>query len=377
MRLVNNRFADESKYFWDERAGSLEEQSTMPIMDHVEMGYSGSNGDEDINALLEKLDAIPYYNDLFYLAFGDTVITEDRMQRALAQFIRSIQSFDAPYDEGRAQVSHDTMPFPNFNNQQNMGKDLFITPAVFDNTSSRIGGGLGCANCHRPPEFDIVPDSKSNGVVFTPGNTTPNGGVDTVVFKSPSLRDVVNQDGQVNGNLMHTANFVSLTNVLNHYDRINLFPQVQGIADVIDDRLLPNGRPQDLNMTNQERNRVIAFLGTLTGSDVYTNPKWSDPFDVNGDLEILNSPLITSSTPVFIPEIKVYPNPFKNDLFIEAHQSATSMELYKPDGTMIQSIELHGVKTRLPFQQLDSGMIFLIFKDENGKYLFTHKVIKF
>ena len=266
----------------------------MPIRDHIEMGYSGTNGDPDFQDLINKLNNVPYYNDLFYLAYGDTIITEQKMQLAMAQFIRSIQSFDSPYDIGRAQVDNDTVPFPNFNQQQNNGKSLFITPAIFNNDGLRIGGGFGCANCHTPPEFDIIPDSKSNGVVFTPGSTMPNGGVDTIVFKSPSLRDVVNANGEVNGRLMHTANFVSLTNVLNHYDRINLFPQVPGIADAIDERLLPNGNPQDLNMTNQERNRVIAFLGTLTGTDVYTNEKWSDPFDDNGNLEILNSPFTTS-----------------------------------------------------------------------------------
>ena len=98
MRLVNSRFSDEAKFFWDERAGTLEAQSTMPIMDHVEMGYSGTNGDPDFNQLIEKLDTVSYYDDLFRLAFGDEEITESRMQIALAQFIRSIQSFDSPYD---------------------------------------------------------------------------------------------------------------------------------------------------------------------------------------------------------------------------------------------------------------------------------------
>lgn len=44
MRLINARFANESKFFWDERAASLEVQTTMPIKDHAEMGFSGANG---------------------------------------------------------------------------------------------------------------------------------------------------------------------------------------------------------------------------------------------------------------------------------------------------------------------------------------------
>ncbi len=375
MRLVNNRFGDEVNYFWDERASSLEEQSTMPIMDHVEMGYSGTNGDPDFQDLLDKLDGVPYYNDLFYLAFGDTLITEQKMQFALSQFIRSIQSFDAPYDVGRAQVDHDSLPFPNFNQQQNNGKSLFITPPVFNNNGLRISGGFGCASCHRPPEFDIDPNSKSNGVVFTPGNTMPNGGVDTIVFKSPSLRDIVNADGEVNGRLMHTANFVNLTNVLNHYDRINLFPQVQGVAQAIDDRLIPNGNPQDLDMTNQERNRVISFLETLTGTDVYTNEKWSDPFDNNGNLEILNSPLVTSTEDFEKIEFNIYPNPTSENLNIKSDLKNKIIEIYQND-KLIQSTQSTNQNTQISLSKLSLGLYVVVIRDMNNKIITTKKVVK-
>ena len=376
MRLVNNRFADEAKYFWDERASTLEDQSTMPIMDHVEMGYSGTNGDPEFGALITKLDTVPYYDDLFFLAFGDTNITQQRMQLALAQFIRSIQSFDSPYDVGRAQVSNDSVPFPNFSPQQNDGKELFLTPAEFNNNGMRIGGGLGCANCHRAPEFDIVPDSKSNGVIFTPGNTNPNGVVDPVVFKSPSLRDIVDENGNVNGNLMHTGNFVNLTNVLNHYDRINLFPQVDNIAEIIDDRLLPNGRPQDLNMTNQERNRVINFLGTLTGTDIYTNEKWSDPFDENGNLELLNSPLTTSNETVDKINFTVFPNPIQDDLNLQGNIENTVLEIYNLGGSLLNSVEIESSQATIPFGDYPAGTYILVLTQIEKQFVTIDKVIK-
>ena len=40
MRLINSRFADEVRFFWDERANTLEDQVTQPIQDHVEMGIA-------------------------------------------------------------------------------------------------------------------------------------------------------------------------------------------------------------------------------------------------------------------------------------------------------------------------------------------------
>ena len=64
MRLINARFARESKFFWNERAASLEAQTTQPIQDHAEMGYSGVDGAPDINDLLAKLNALDYYQEL-------------------------------------------------------------------------------------------------------------------------------------------------------------------------------------------------------------------------------------------------------------------------------------------------------------------------
>ncbi len=43
--------------------------------------------------------------------------------------------------------------------------------------------------------------------------------------------------------------------------------------------LKPNGTVgQKMNLTAAEINSVIAFLKTLSGSAVYTQKKWSDPF---------------------------------------------------------------------------------------------------
>src|SRR5687767_11515430 len=55
MRLINARFAAEPRFFWDERATSLENQSTQPIQNHVEMGFSGTNGDPNFADLVIKL----------------------------------------------------------------------------------------------------------------------------------------------------------------------------------------------------------------------------------------------------------------------------------------------------------------------------------
>jgi cytochrome c peroxidase len=268
MRLVNTRFANEMRFFWDERATSLEDQTTKPIQDHVEMGFSGADGDPSFDDLIARLKEIEYYPELFNQAFNSEEITEEKIQLALAQFIRSIQSFDSKFDEGFAAVGGRNLnqDFPNFTEEENLGKRLFLDPPPL--------GGAGCAGCHNAPEFDIDPNSRNNGVIGVIGS---NSEVDLTNTRSPSLRDLVNTSGELNGPFMHDGSFRTLEEVIEHYNEIpnnnsntNLDPRLSG----------PPGTPtnQALNLTDEEKNALVAFLKTLTGSDVYTNEKWSDPF---------------------------------------------------------------------------------------------------
>jgi len=271
MRLVNTRFANERKFFWDERAASLEIQTTQPIQDHAEMGFSGQNGRPGLGVLLSKLQGITYYNELFKFVYNDINVTEARLQECLAQFIRSIQSFDSKYDAGRVLVANDNQNFPNFTQAENAGKNLFIAPPLFDSNSSRIGGGIGCNGCHNAPEFDIDPNSRNNGIIGQASGT----GRDLTNTRSPTLRDLTRTDRRVNNPMMHTGAIVGLRAVVNHYNSINLGP---GQNPNIDPRLAPNGIGQKLNLTENEINAVVAFLETLAGTNVYADKKWSDPF---------------------------------------------------------------------------------------------------
>jgi cytochrome c peroxidase len=271
MRLINSRFAQEPKFFWDERAATLEAQVTSPIQDHAEMGFSGQNGRPNLATLLTKLGGIAYYQELFTLAFGTSAVTEPRMQQALAAFIRSIQSFDSKFDVGRATAANDAAPFQNFTAQENLGKQLFLSPPVFDETSTRIAGGAGCQGCHRAPEFDIDPNSRNNGIIRP---LVPGTGQELFITRAPTLRDVVNGSGQTNGPFMHSGNLAALQNALGHY---NTIPAMPGNTN-LDPRLAPRGIGQKLNLTGAEMSALVAFLQTLSGRDVYTNEKWSDPF---------------------------------------------------------------------------------------------------
>ncbi len=263
MRLVNSRFSDEVRFFWDERANTLEDQTTMPIQDHLEMGFSGEDGAPSIKDLTEKLADLDYYQELFSFAYGDTAITENRMQEALANFIRSIQSFDSKYDVGRNNAGNDGQDFANFTAEENRGKQLFLLPPD--------RGGVGCAGCHRAPEFDIDPESLNNGVI----GIFASNDIDLTITRSPSLRDVFNSNGVLNGALMHDASKTTFRQVLEHYNDIDATGN-----NNLDRRLRggPGQNGQQLNMSEGDMLALEAFIKTLSGSDMYTNPKWSDPF---------------------------------------------------------------------------------------------------
>lgn len=270
MRLVNARYSVERKFFWDERAATLEQQTTKPIQDHAEMGFSGLSGRPAFTTLLNKLQGIGYYNELFKFAYGDITVTESRLQECLSQFVRSIQSFDSKYDIGRAQVNNDGQNFPNYTAQENTGKQLYLTNPTFDANGGRIGGGLGCNRCHNAPEFDIDPNSRNNGIIGTIANT----GIDITITRAPTLRDLVNNAGVENGPMMHTGNLATLQSAIGHYGAINL---ALGNTN-LDPRFVINGQGQKLNLTAQDVNSVVAFLKTLSGNNVYNDSKWSNPF---------------------------------------------------------------------------------------------------
>ncbi len=146
---------------------------------------------------------------------------------------------------------------------------MFITPPVFDANSSRISGGAGCNACHNTPEFDIDPNSKNNGIAGVANFPLARDFGNT---RSPSLRDITRAGGIVNGPMMHDG-VPDLVRVVTHY---NIIIPAQNTN--LDPRLAPNGIGQKLNLTLSEQTAIIAFLQTLTGTNLYTDKKWSNPF---------------------------------------------------------------------------------------------------
>ena len=257
MALINARFYIPGRFFWDQRAATLEAQVVTPIQDLVEMGMT-------LPALETKLSALTYYPPLFKKAFGDGTINSDRISRALSQFVRSIVSYKSKYDAGRATLPANPAPppnavFPNFTAQENRGKELFLLPSS------------GCAACHGTETF-VAPTEKNNGIDMNTvdrgfGAVSNNINQDAT-FKVTSLRNV-----ELTAPYMHDGRFKTLEEVIEHYssgvkNHPNLSPQMK----------LPNGQPRLLNLSAEDKAALVAFLKTLTDRTVGTEVKYGNPF---------------------------------------------------------------------------------------------------
>ncbi|MFO1489178.1 MAG: cytochrome c peroxidase [Verrucomicrobiota bacterium] len=252
MSLSHARWYQRRNFFWDERAATLEDQTLMPIQNPIEMGMT-------LEALTNRLAAEPFYTNLFALTFGSPDITTNRVSRALAQFVRSIVSTASKYDVGV------TNNFTNFTAQENLGRQIFL---------GQVGTPPAtCAACHGTDNFVPGGAINNNGLEFPfvdrglgaiTGNPADDG-----KFKVPSLRNI-----ELTAPYMHDGRFTNLEQVVDFYstgvvDNPNLSPPMRG----------PGGGVIRLNLNPGQKAALVAFLKTLTDTNLATNPKYSDPFN--------------------------------------------------------------------------------------------------
>jgi len=267
--LANARFYGRGRFFWDERAASLEAQVLEPIQHRDEMGMS-------LDALALKLSVTPYYPALFTAAFGSPSITSDRIAAALAQFTRAMVSAGSRYD--RAFDAGGTANFA-----------ATLTPQEIQGES--IFRRSGCPSCHVG--------------VAQAGEALHNNGLDAAVtdsgagdgrFKVPSLRNVA-----VRRRFMHDGRLASLEDVVAFYDSgVQANPKLDALLRT------PDGSPRRLGLTVVERAAVVAFLGALTDSSFLTAPRFANPFARAGTAPTTGV-VITLQANQFLPQSVVVP----------------------------------------------------------------------
>jgi cytochrome c peroxidase len=246
MALANARYNLAERYFHDMRVQSLETLALMPIQDQRELGNT-------LALLEQKLAATDFYPPLFQAAFGTPEVTSDRVARALAQFLRSLISYRAKFDLAYHPIGDDRPDEQLILTAQELrGKDVF-----FENN---------CAFCHKV-DSGAMEDSANNGLDVV--SADPGRGLPRNEFRAASLRNIA-----VSGPYMHDGRFATLREVIDFYD--SGVQQAEWLSNLLRD--VPARTPRRLNLSEEDKQALEAFLNTFTDAALLADPKFSDPF---------------------------------------------------------------------------------------------------
>ena len=241
--IMNAAFQPE--FDWDGKSNSLEDQAVRPIFNDIEL--HNNNWSEVIN----RLQMSDLYPDLFCAAFGTMEVDSSHVLMALAQFERTLISYNSKFDKwfiGEAALS----------NEEILGFDIY---------NSERGD---CFHCHPIGLFTdhISHNTGLDPIPFPdPGRyeVTQNA-LDEGAFKSPSIRNI-----EYSAPYMHDGRFSTLDEVIEHYnfgghDSPTIDPLMKYVG-------------VGLFLSPDEKNALKAFLLTLSDETFINNPNFSNPFN--------------------------------------------------------------------------------------------------
>lgn len=267
--------------FWDGRANSLTQLVTMPISNHIEMGF------EKLELLPSKLQNISYYPELFEKAFGSQTVTIANITTALHDFISILVSTDSRLEQ---------LQDPTFGG--NMGINVWNTAPPTLTGFERIGfdvfrGKGQCANCHSGNSLEGW-DAANTGLDLNykdKGMGALNTGAEGM-FRIPALRNIA-----LTAPYMHDGRFKTLEEVIDFYDHgVQDHPNLDwrmressggfegDFGPIINppiggnDSSLTSLPVRRLNLTDAEKKGLVAFLKTLTDGKFVTETRFSNPF---------------------------------------------------------------------------------------------------
>ncbi len=231
-------------FFWDGGVFDLDLFPIAPITNPVEM-------DEELGNVLKKLRADPAYTARFKEAYGSEEITTERFLKALSQFMNALISDNSKYDK---YIRKET--------GGEMSADELEGLALFKQK---------CSSCHQEPLFS---DEKfhNNGldisfrdIDYGRYNITGER-QDRYTFKTPSLRNIA-----FTAPYMHDGRFNTLEDVLNHYQNdmsysLNLDPV-----------FFYGDNKRGIEMTDDEKSKIILFLKTLSDKEFITDKRFAAP----------------------------------------------------------------------------------------------------
>ena len=241
--FVNQADALLPHFFWDGRAGSLEDQALGPIANPIEMGNTPA-------AMVEKLSRIEGYKPYFMEAFGSEQITGERVAKAIVAYEQTRLSGNSPWDRWRYNRDLSAV-----SDQVKQGHELFF-------------GKAKCRQCHAGNSFT---DSKFHnlGVGWDPKTkqfsdegrfAVTKDPADRGAFKTPALREVTKHPPY-----LHDGSVASLRDVVELYDRGG---ERNPYLDV---------KMEPLGLTDAEVDALVAFMQALEGEGYQDTPPTSFP----------------------------------------------------------------------------------------------------
>lgn len=367
MGLIHARFQRDSTFFWDNRAASLEDQTLIPIQSPVEMGLN-------LDTLISRVSAKSFYPALFKDAFGNSDINANKISRALAQFIRSMNTFGSKFRRGvnTTNGNPSITPFINFTQEENLGKDLFM--------DIRRGN---CQACHTRnvmvPQgaqnigLDLVYADNGVGAVSGNPDSRQNG-----KFSVPSLINI-----ELTAPYMHDGRYKTLEEVVNFYsDSIKSHPNLSGfLREILPNNPSPNNNPCEtcppriIRYTDTEKKALVAFLKTLTDTIITNDARWSNPYCssvISGTQEI--RPLLST---------RIFPNPAaaSGNIFLEITNGQVhliNISIFSASGKLIYKDSFRGVPGKqtitLSDLSLRSGAYILQIESSRQQKI-SHRIV--
>jgi cytochrome c peroxidase len=230
----------QQNFMWDGAINHLDMQALAPITHPKEMG-------ENLIDVVIKLQASPLYKTLFKQAFKDTIITGERLLKAMSQFELTLVSANSKYDKV---MKKQTV----FTEQEQSGYTLFKQH---------------CNSCHAEPLFSnyafanngLPVDSTLND--YGKMNITQKS-EDSLMFKIPTLRNL-----SYTFPYMHDGRFKKLHEVLQHYTK--------GVKQSV---TLSHQLKNNINLTSNQKIDLLSFILTLNDSAFVFNPNHKYPHQV-------------------------------------------------------------------------------------------------
>ncbi len=273
MTLVNVAYA--SRLTWaNPLLARLEDQALTPLLgdNPIEMGMGGHE-----ERIVELLRSEPRYSELLGRAFPQDADPHSVLNavRSISAFVRTIISYESPYDRYLA------------------GDQSAITPSAVRGMELFFSERLECFHCHGGFNFtDSTTHASTRVDSFGFHNTglynIENSGAypeentglfdmtgerrDMGRFRAPTLRNI-----GVTAPYMHDGSAATLDDVIDHYQRGGRSLDSGPYAG--DGRVSPfkSDFVRGFELSDAEREDLLAFLHALTDQNALTNPRWSDP----------------------------------------------------------------------------------------------------